>query len=371
MSNATLRVGLNGSTLLSPLTGIGQYTRCLADSLSAFEEVDLHLFYATAWSREIRTHPVTEVVRAKELFKAIVPWPYTVSRLLTQPHFTQGAKNRCIELYHEPGFFPYAFTGPTVITIQDLSWIRYPETHPIQRVRALAARVPKVIESAAHVLVLSEFVKKEVAQEFPLAASKITTTLPGARTAQRARDDCQHLDTLRRFKLEHKRYFLYVGTLEPRKNIQTALRAHAKLKERDQVPLVLVGVKGWLTSPLEQAMYSPTQRGEVRVLGFLQDDELLDLYSGAMAVTYPSLYEGFGLPPLEAMACGTPAIVSNVASLPEVVGDQGLMHDPQDHDALHKYMERLLHDPTFRRIQQRYAMSRSAQFSWNRCARQL
>ena len=368
MNSARLRVGLNGSTLLSPLTGIGQYTRCLADSLSALEAVDLHLFYATAWSQDIRTHPVAEIARAKELFKAIVPWPQTVGRILTQPRFAQGARDRHIDLYHEPGFFPYTFEGPTVVTIQDLSWIRYPETHPIQRVRALEARVPKVIASAAHLIVLSEFVKKEVVQEFPHAASKITTTLPGARTARKARNDQQRIETLRRFKLEDKRYFLYVGTLEPRKNIQTALRAHAKLEERDRVPLVLVGVKGWLTSPLEQSMVGPIQRGEVRALGFLQDDELIDLYSAALAVTYPSLYEGFGLPPLEAMACGTPAIVSNAASLPEVVGDQGLIHDPNDHDTLHGYMKRLLHDPAFLEAQRSYAQRRAALFSWSRCA---
>lgn len=367
--SATPRIGLNATTLLSPLTGIGQYTSCLASALSALNEIDLHLFYATAWSREIRTHPVIEIDRAKKLFKALIPWPYTVSRLLTQPRFTRGVNSRRIELYHEPGFLPYSFKGRTVITIQDLSWIRYPDTHPIQRVRALAARVPKVIERAAHILVLSEFVKKEILQEFHVPESKITTTLPGPRTAHNVRDDRQRLSTLRRFQLEDKRYFLYVGTLEPRKNIQAALRAHARLKERAQVPLVLVGVKGWLTSPLEKAMQGPAQRGEIIALGFVRDDELVHLYSGALAVTYPSLYEGFGLPPLEAMACGTPAIVSNVASLPEVVGDGGMMHDPQDDRALYEHMNRLRHDPSFRRIQEHYALTRASQFSWNLCAK--
>ena len=368
MSSATLRIGLNATTLLSPLTGIGQYTSCLASALSLLKEVDLHLFYAAAWSREIRTQPVTDIARAKNLFKALIPWPYTASRLLTQPRFTRGVHSRRIELYHEPGFFPYAFRGPTVITIQDLSWIRYPEAHPIQRVRALTARVPGVIERADHILVLSEFVKKELLQEFSLSASKITVTSPGARISPKARDDRHRADTLRRFGLEDKRYFLYVGTLEPRKNIQTGLRAHARLKERDRVPLVLVGVKGWLNSSLERAMHGPVSRGEVKALGFLQDDELSALYSAALAVTYPSIYEGFGLPPLEAMACGTPAIVSNAASLPEVVGENGMMHDPQDDEALHQYMEQMLHDQEFRLAQERYSLHRAAQFSWDRCA---
>ena len=131
---------------------------------------------------------------------------------------------------------------------------------------------------------------------------------------------------------------------------------------------MLVGVKGWLNSALEKELEGPVSRGEVRVLGFIQDSELTALYSSAIALTYPSIYEGFGLPPLEAMACGTPAIVSNAASLPEVVGSQGMMHEPLDHEALHSYMNELLHDKEFRAMQEGRALLRAAQFSWALCS---
>ncbi|MBA2413477.1 MAG: glycosyltransferase family 4 protein [Burkholderiaceae bacterium] len=184
------------------------------------------------------------------------------------------------------------------------------------------------------------------------------------------RDQVACSATLFKHGLQHRSYFLVVGTLEPRKNVETAVRAHASLPEavRRQVPLVLVGMRGWLTSRLESELKAPVERAEVRPLGFVTDDELADLYSAATALVYPSLYEGFGLPPLEAMACGTPVIVSNVSSLPEVGGSAAVMHDPMDTDALKAAMKRLIEDKQFWLKKAAASLKQAALFSWEKCA---
>ncbi len=129
-------------------------------------------------------------------------------------------------------------------------------------------------------------------------------------------------------------------------------------------------MRGWLTSRLESELNAPVECAEVRPLGFITDNELADLYSAATALVYPSLYEGFGLPPLEAMACGTPVIISNVSSLPEVAGNAAVMHDPMDADALRDAMKRLIDDREFWLARAAASLKQAALFSWEKCARE-
>ena len=365
-----LVVGLNGAALLSPLTGIGQYTKNLAEHLIASGEVDLNIFYLAAWSKEIRTKPLRSLGPIKAFIKKVVPHPYMVSRALQGFKFTTGARAIRVSVYHEPNFLPFRFMGPTVVTIHDLSWIRYPETHPQERVAIMNRILPVALDSVQHVITDSDFVRREVMSEFGISAERVTTTLLAPRSMFRPRDKESCAATLFKHNLQQRSYFLVVGTLEPRKNVETALRAHAGLPEviRRTFPLVLVGMRGWLTSRLEGELKAPVQCGEVRPLGFVTDDELADLYSGAIALLYPSVYEGFGLPPLEAMACGTPVITSNVSSLPEVAGTAAVMHDPMDIDALRNAMKRFINDEEFWLEKAAASLKQAGLFSWERCA---
>jgi len=367
-----LVVGLNGAALLSPLTGIGQYTKSLAEHLIASGEIDLNIFYLAAWSKEIRTQPLRSLGPIKAFIKKVVPHPYLVSRALQGWKFYTGAQDRRISIYHEPNFLPLRFGGPTVVSIHDLSWIRYPETHPKERVAIMNRILPLALDRVQHVITDSEFIRREVISEFGISADRVTTTLLAPRTLFTPRDEVTRAPTLSKHNLQQRSYFLVVGTLEPRKNVETAVRAHAGLPEsiRRQFPLVLVGMRGWLTSPLEGELTVPVERAEVRPLGFVTDDELADLYSGATALVYPSVYEGFGLPPLEAMACGSPVITSNVSSLPEVAGDAAVMHDPMDTDALRKAMKRFIDDEDFWREKAAASVKQAARFSWARCAKE-
>ncbi|HKO68169.1 MAG TPA: glycosyltransferase family 1 protein [Burkholderiaceae bacterium] len=367
-----LVVGLNGAALLSPLTGIGQYTKNLAEQLIASDEIDLHIFYLAAWSKEIRTQPLRSLGPIKAFIKKVVPHPYLVSRALQGWKFYSGAQDRGLSIYHEPNFLPLRFGGPTVVSIHDLSWIRYPETHPNERVAIMNRILPLALDRVQHVITDSEFIRREVISEFGISADRVTTTLLAPRSQFTPRDELARWPTLSKHNLQQRSYFLVVGTLEPRKNVATAVRAHAGLPEsiRRRFPLVLVGMRGWLTSGLEGELAVPVERAEVRPLGFVTDDELADLYSGATALLYPSVYEGFGLPPLEAMACGSPVITSNVSSLPEVAGDAAVTHDPMDVDALRSAMKRFIDDKDFWQERADASVKQAALFSWERCAKE-
>ena len=367
-----MKAALNASQLLSPLTGIGQYTFNLARALCALEKITLDFFYVSEWSSELKAAPSRKIGFLKPLVKRWVPFPYELSRLVQQREFTLGVRRFKPDLYHEPSFLPFRFNGPTIITVHDLSWIRFPEAHPPARVRIMNKLMPAAMERAAHVLVVSDFVRAEVIDHYGLQPARVTTTPNAARAIFHPRTAEERRATLARFGLTDESYFLCVGTLEPRKNIEAALRAHALLSEplRRRFPLVLVGMKGWLTSRLEREMRSPVQRGEVVTTGYLSDAELSNLYSGACALLYPSFYEGFGLPPLEAMACGAPVILSNASALPEVGGTAAVMHDPQDVDALNFAMRRMIEDPQHRAERAAAALAQAAQFSWDRSARQ-
>lgn len=367
-----MRVAFNASPLLSPLTGIGQYTLNLARELQARDDVELDLFYSYTWSRELRSAPSASIGALKRSVKRWLPYPYELSRAVQQYFFTHGTQHNRAALYHEPSFLPFRFAGPTVITVHDLSWIRFPDTHPPQRVKIMNKLLPRAIASASHILVVSDFVRQEVIDHYRLDPSRVTTTPLAPRPVFFPRNATERRDVLARHRLTDQSYFLYVGTLEPRKNVEVSLRAHALLPEamRRRVPLVLVGMRGWLTSRLETEIEPAIQQGECIPFGFVPDSDLASLYSGASAVLYPSIYEGFGMPPLEAMACGTPVIMSNASSLPEVAGSAAILHDPHDVKSACEAMRRLIEDDAERQLRAAASLAQAKRFSWRRCADQ-
>ena len=171
-----MKVAFNASQLLSPLTGIGQYTLNLGTALGTLSEVDLEFFYANAWSRDLKATPSRRMEFLKPLVKRWLPFQYELSRAVQQRYFTLGIKRFRPELYHEPSFLPFRFEGRTVITVHDLSWVRFPDTHPVARVRIINKLLPLAIERATHILVDSEFVRSEVIDHYGVRPSKVTTT---------------------------------------------------------------------------------------------------------------------------------------------------------------------------------------------------
>ncbi len=367
-----MKVALNTTALLSPLTGIGQYTYQLAKGLQTLPELELDLFYGSGWSKELRDRPVYHIATIKALFKRFMPNAYSVNRFLQQNRFTRGVLSNRAELYHEPNFLAFKFNGPSVITVHDLSWIRFPDTHPVERVRAMNMYFEPGLRRASLILTDSEFVKREIMDVFGVKSELIKPVLLGVESLFYPRTVVDTLPVLSRHDLVHGRYLLAVGTLEPRKNLQVALRAYMQLPQqiRKDFPLVLVGMNGWRTSALEQQIAPLVRAGEVRQIGYLLREELAMVIAGAFTLIYPSIYEGFGLPPLEAMVCGVPVISSEASSLPEVVGDTGLLINPHDDQAVTQAILRLVGDHDFRQHLSQKALARSAEFTWDKCVKQ-
>jgi glycosyltransferase involved in cell wall biosynthesis len=362
-------VAINATALLTPLTGIGRYTRELALQLPALLGEAPWLFYAREWSREVRDAPAPSRHDAATRLKGNIPFAYEMARVLQQRHFRRGVREHRIALYHEPNYLAFRFDGPTVVTVHDLSWIRHPDTHPAERVRAMERALPGVVAHAAHVLTDSEFVRAEIVGHFGIPADRVSAVPLGvdADFAPVARERCEPV--LRGLGLEYGGYVLALGTLEPRKNVGSAMDAHAALPEalRERFPLAVAGMRGWGPDGTTPAREAAVARGDMRLLGYVPHEVLAPLYSGARCLVYPSLYEGFGLPPLEAMACGTPVIASRRASLPEVVGEAGVLVEPEAGE-IRDVLRRLLEDDALHARLAGAGRAHSRHFTWRRCA---
>lgn len=366
-----IRVALNGGTLLSTHAGIASYVRNLAIALRDSGEAELMLFYGLGWSSEIRNSPLPGAGRLKNAILRLVPRPYWLRRLgIQQWRFDRGVREHAFDVYHEPAFLPFRFDGPIVITIHDLSLLRYPETHPAERVRNFRRYLPDAIERAARIIVDSEFVGREVIDMFGVDPARLRAIHLGVSAEYRPRRAEETAACLAKYRLKRSEYILAVGTLEPRKNLNQAVETHARLpaSARKRAPLVIAGGKGWIARELEGKLSATGQPGDVRWLGYVPTEDLALLYAGARFLVYPSIYEGFGLPVLEAMASGIPVITSNQASLPEVAGNAGMLLDPRDGEALREAMLRLIEDEM--EVQRRVELGRAqaARFTWRACA---
>lgn len=365
-----VRLGINAIPILTPMAGVGQYTYHLIHQLQLLLPQQPWLFYGTSWERGIRAAAAPGVRKLNSAMKRYLPRPEMLIRFMRQGRFTAGANRHRIDLYHEPAFMAYRFRGPAVVTIHDISWVRHPETHPAERVREMNRVMPGVVRHARHIVVDSDFVRDEVIGHYGVAPERVTTVLLGVSPEFRLLDAAACIPVLSRFGVKQGEYILAVGTLEPRKNLATAIAAYTRLPPafRRRYPLVVVGMNGWGMEGLAGNLKEMIARGEVRLAGYVPQQDLPALYAGARVLVYPSLYEGFGLPPLEAMACGTPVIASRRASLPEVVGDAGLLVEPLDDQAIAQHMQSLAEDDALHARFAEAGRLRARQFTWRKFA---
>jgi glycosyltransferase involved in cell wall biosynthesis len=370
-----MRVAYNARALSGPLTGVGQYTYQLALRLAAMQGLDLFLFYGSRFERKVEAvsgRAGLNRMKVRQLGRRFVPFAYDVVRAWRQLAFARGLRSERIELYHEPNTLALDVDAPLVLTVHDLSWIRHPETHPAERVRAMNKYFEPGLRRATVVLTDSEFVKREIVEVFGVAPDRVRAIPIGMDPIFHPLPDAELQRALETHGLRPRGYLLNVGTLEPRKNLERTVRAYTLLPQalRKHFPLVLVGASGWRTQGIESIIAPLVARGEVKVLGYLAREELAAVMAGAAAMAYPSLYEGFGLPPLEAMGCGVPVIASATSSLPEVVGDAGLQVDPLDVDAIANAMRTMLEDAALRSRLSALSIERAARFTWEACAAQ-
>jgi glycosyltransferase involved in cell wall biosynthesis len=278
-----------------------------------------------------------------------------------------------LSLYHATDFTlpPLRRGTRSILTVHDLSFIRSPETAMPSLRRYLEIVVPRSIQRADFVLADSEATRQDILELYPVEAEKVAVLYSGVeKRFQPVQDAAALAATRERYGLGDNPFILSVGTVQPRKNYQRLAEAFKRLDNPD-LRLVIAGGKGWLDTPLYQSIRDLRLEDRVKFLGFVADADLPALYSSARVLAFPSLYEGFGLPALEAMACGTPVVASNVSSVPEVVGEAGLQIDPTDVEGLTEALRRLIEEEGLRSTLIAQGLERAKLFDWHQSAQEL
>lgn len=277
-----------------------------------------------------------------------------------------------LDLLHSPDFIPPAFGyGRSVITVHDLNFLYYPRFLNAESRRYYNEQIEWAVERADHVLADSYATRDDLVSLLGVAPDKVTVVHLAADPSFRPLSQAVASQIAARYRLELG-FLLFVGTLEPRKNIPGLLLAYRMLLDRRVTdrPLVLVGGKGWLYDEILDRTAALDLSDHVRFLHNVPDADLPGLYSAASLLMMPSFHEGFGLPALEAMSCGTPVVVANRASLPEVVGEAGLLVDPDDPEDIAEALKRVLTQESERERMRRAGLERAEAFSWERVARE-
>jgi glycosyltransferase involved in cell wall biosynthesis len=257
---------------------------------------------------------------------------------------------------------PVGWSGPSVVTIYDLSFLRFPKAFKAANRIYLAATTRATARRARRILTISEHARRDIVRFLSVPEQRVDVTYPAADERYRLLPSSE-VEGFRVARALPEAFIFAVGTLEPRKNLVGLLRAYARLRP-PRVPLYVAGGTGWRFSPIFDTVHQLHLGDDVHFLGFVPEDELPLWYNAARLFAFPSLYEGFGLPVLEAMACGTPVITSTAASLPEVAGQAAVLVPPQDTDQLAHEMERVLDDPQLRIEMRAAGRIQATRFSW-------
>lgn len=271
------------------------------------------------------------------------------------------------DLLHVQYAGPPIIGTPLVTSVHDIAYEHYPEFFTRKEVIQFKLTIPTTARKAVKVLTLSEFCKRDIAERYSIPEDKIVVTYAGVdERFQPSNGSNGNKKVKKKYGIEG-RYILTVGNLQPRKNLVRLMAAYSLLrKARPDIDhkLVIVGKKAWKFSPILASANKSSWSDDIILTGYVDDSDLPDLYRGADVMVYPSVFEGFGLPPLEAMACGTPVIVANRTSLPEVVGDDGILINPYDTEEMTAAMASLLLNKDVRELYGRKGVERAKRFSW-------
>lgn len=360
--------------ITAPLSGIGRYALELASDLAAHSQIDsIRCFSFGRWvDVPMRAELQRSGVPARGRLRAALAGNRAAVRIYhgLMPYLSRWQlRGEGRALFHSPNYLLPPFPGASVATVHDLSHVFYPQFHPAARVDYMNLAFPQTLRRATHLITDAESVRQELIQRMGWSADRVTAVPLGVDAAFRPHNAAELQPLMRRLGLRSNEYSLCVGTIEPRKNIDRLLSAYETLPVtlRRNFPLVLAGAPGWRSTETHARIVRAESAGWLRYLAFVPQDELPKLYAGARLFVYPSLYEGFGLPVLEAMASGAPVITSNVSSLPEVVGDAAWLVDPKDADEIADALQEVLQNEEKRDIASVAGLARSASFTWAEC----
>lgn len=368
-------IGIDVTAALTQGGGIGRYTRELIHALVAVDNTNRYRFFS---AKPPTVLPVpTPLPQAEHVTHRPAPlderWLYRLWYRLRLPLPVQWVTGK-LDLFHSPDFVLPPVNGriPTLLTVHDLSFVHYPHVFPERLVTYLNQVVPWSIDRATHILADSAATRNDLLDIWQVPPEKVTVLYSGVHERFQPVHDAAKITAVRqKYHLAEWPYLLSVGTLQPRKNYQMLIRAFAPLADKVPHHLVISGGKGWLYDEMLAEVARQGLTGRVHFVGFVDDADLPTLYSAATLFVFPSLYEGFGLPLLEAMGCGTAVLTSNSSSLPEVAGEAAQQLPPDDQLAWTETMHTLLTTPERREMLIQQGDEQVKKFSWQASARQL
>lgn len=369
-----MRIGFDVTPLCVPQSGVGTYTINLLTHLTCWTEDELIPLAhrpvrwearADLWAR--RNGGVPEAAFGS-------PWPFRLNKTLwMQAILPWQLACLCPDVCHfTNGVAPWWSPCPTVITIHDMTLWLFPEHHYRRRLAAMRPFIPIAARRANAIIAVSHSAKQDLIRILRVPAAKVHVIYEAPAPCFRPLSPGPALEAVRRRYHLPERFVLYVGTIEPRKNLPRLVEAFARLRRNGLTShgLVFVGQRGWKDAPVYATVERFGLREATRFLGHVPLEDLIALYNLAEALAFPSLYEGFGLPVVEAMACGTPVVTSANGSLGEIAGDAAEFVEPTDVASIAGGLHRVLTCPA-RRAELRYrGLARAAQFTWTAAASQ-
>lgn len=391
-----MRIGINCRTILNPdsgeKAGVGHYTHYIVKYLT---DLDKKNEYVLFFDNRVPKSVIEKVIGSKEKdnvkidflpfyqYKRFMPVMYTHMLL------AGFLKKQNLDLYFSPGaFIPLYYDGPSVITVHDLAIYKNPKWFPSRlgpgQLFSTKILVPKSVENAIGIIVPSESTKKDLIEIFKVSEKKITVIYEGSKIDKEDKDKLPTLVELKKKFLIPNKYIFFIGTIEPRKNLSALMTAFFNLKRNGRLKdykLVIAGADGWKNEREKKLMkkYNKmlaekkklTPKDEqIKYLGYVLHREKIALLKHSTCFVYPSFYEGFGLPVLEAMVCRTPVITSNVSSIPEITGDNAILIDPNNTKEIEKAIEKLTSNEKLRQDLAERAKKQSEKFTWEKCAKE-
>ncbi|OBW95289.1 glycosyltransferase family 4 protein [Gallibacterium salpingitidis] len=377
------KIIVNLNTLKLPLTGIGYYTFNIVKFLlqkdviivgirnnQILTQQQINSLIHRLSSTSVITHNFKHSNIKSFIINCIKKMPkvylvkHKIESIILNLKLKSYAENNFI--YFEPNFVPFSYTGKIITTIHDLSFIHHPEFHPKERVNYLTAQLPNIMKNSTKIVVDSDTIREKLIHLYPSYKNKIITLYLGVNPdfCSNRRDDI----LLSKLNLKEKSYILSVCTLEPRKNLLSLVKAYRQLPEqiKNKYPLVLVGHKGWKNSELFSYLEELIIKKQAVITGYLSDEAVKVIYSSAKVFVYPSLYEGFGLPIIEAMASGTPVITSNYGAMAEVAGNAAMLVDPSSIEQISSAIMQLLEEESLYTNLVQSGLNRASYFHWEK-----
>lgn len=361
-----MRVCIDGQSLLTKRTGIGNYTYNLIDKIS----LNNHPYDVSVFANSMRGNLVQEFQNTTIDFK-LTRFPYKIyKKCVYDYNINIGLFAGSFDLFHSTNFIAPKIgkNKKLVITVHDLAFKYFPEMIEKETLNLINEYLPRSLERANKVIAVSENTKKDLITNYSIDPNKIVVTPLACNREQYQRVSNEEKIAVVKTKYNILNdYFIYIGTLEPRKNIPNLIKAFNKVANTyENISLVLVGQKGWGYEEISKLINEFNLEDRIIFTGYVPDEEIPALLSGSISFVYPSFYEGFGLPVLEAFSCGVPVITSNNSSLPEVAGELGVYVDPYNVDDLANKLNKMLEEK--HNLDSKKYIERAKQFSWESLA---